>query len=65
MNGYQQSSHRHPDCSETLKDDVSAGLPAQLELVDEIHAAGKRATELTRQLLAFARKQEIARSLST
>ncbi len=47
-------------CSESLKDDVAAGLPAQGDLIDEIHAAGKRAAELTRQLLAFARKQEIA-----
>ncbi len=47
-------------CSETLKDDVAPGWPAQSELVNEIHAAGKRAAELTRQLLAFARKQVIA-----
>ena len=43
-----------------LKDNVAAGLPTQVELVNEVHAAGKRAAELTRQLLAFARKQEIA-----
>ena len=47
-------------CSETLKDDLEAGSSAQPELIDEIHAAGKRAAELTRQLLAFARKQVIA-----
>jgi two-component system cell cycle sensor histidine kinase/response regulator CckA len=46
--------------AETLKDDVAAGSPAQPELIDEIHGAGKRAAELTRQLLAFARKQVIA-----
>ncbi len=47
-------------CAETLKDDFGAGSPAQAGLVDEIQAAGKRAAELTRQLLALARKQIIA-----
>ena len=32
----------------------------QRELIDEIRGAGERAAELTRQLLAFARKQVIA-----
>jgi two-component system, cell cycle sensor histidine kinase and response regulator CckA len=42
-------------CSEILK--VNARLNAEdLELVEEIHAAGDKATNLTRQLLAFSRK---------
>jgi len=47
-------------CAEALKEDVGEGLPADPEVIDEIRAAGKRAAELTRQLLAFARKQVIA-----
>jgi PAS domain S-box-containing protein len=46
-------------CAEVLKDDLHAGPPGQLELAEEIQAAGKRASELTRQLLAFARRQVI------
>jgi PAS domain S-box-containing protein len=41
-------------------DEVAAGSPAQPGLIEEIRAAGKRAAELTGQLLAFARKQIIA-----
>jgi two-component system, cell cycle sensor histidine kinase and response regulator CckA len=47
-------------CAESLNYDVGAGAPAQLEEIQEIRAAGRRAAELTRQLLAFARKQVIA-----
>ena len=47
-------------CAESLKEDVARGLPVQPDLVDEIHAAGRRAAELTHQLLAFARKEVIA-----
>jgi two-component system, cell cycle sensor histidine kinase and response regulator CckA len=47
-------------CAETLQEDVRRGSPASLEEIDEIRAAGERARELTRQLLAFARKQVIA-----
>jgi PAS domain S-box-containing protein len=43
-----------------LRDDLAAGRPAEREYVEEIHAAGERARDLTRQLLAFARKQVIA-----
>jgi PAS domain S-box-containing protein len=47
-------------CATALKEDAVAGRPASLEEVDEVHAAGIRARDLTRQLLAFARKQVIA-----
>jgi two-component system cell cycle sensor histidine kinase/response regulator CckA len=45
--------------SELLMDDIDAEQPAHADLA-EIHAAGKRAAELTRQLLAFSRKQVLS-----
>jgi len=47
-------------CASALKEDALAGRPASLEEVEEVRAAGARARDLTRQLLAFARKQVIA-----
>jgi PAS domain S-box-containing protein len=47
-------------CASALREDAHAGQPASLEEVEEIRAAGIRARDLTRQLLAFARKQVIA-----
>lgn len=46
-------------CCETLKERVTAVAPGGLEEVEEIRSAGERARDLTRQLLAFARKQII------
>jgi two-component system, cell cycle sensor histidine kinase and response regulator CckA len=43
-----------------LREDLRAGQPPRLDDVEEIYAAGRRASELTRQLLAFSRKQAIA-----
>ena len=42
---------------ETLREDLAAGRPASPDEVEQIHAAGERARDLTRQLLAFARRQ--------
>jgi two-component system cell cycle sensor histidine kinase/response regulator CckA len=47
-------------CAETLREDAGVGTPMKAEVVDDVLVAGKRAEELTRQLLAFARKQVIA-----
>jgi PAS domain S-box-containing protein len=47
-------------CGEALRSDLGAGSPASPEDVEEIQAAAERARDLTRQLLAFARKQVIA-----
>jgi two-component system, cell cycle sensor histidine kinase and response regulator CckA len=47
-------------CAETLKAEGGPASPAQPEVVDDILVAGRRAEELTRHLLAFARKQVIA-----
>ncbi len=44
---------------EALKHDLQQGEPADPEIVDEVGAAGERARDLTRQLLAFARRQVI------
>jgi PAS domain S-box-containing protein len=44
-------------CAEALKQAVDSGSPPEVEDIAEIRAAGQRASELTRQLLAFARKQ--------
>jgi len=50
-------------CAEALRADLAKGKPASaadVEAVEEIGAAGARARDLTRQLLAFARRQVIA-----
>ena len=47
-------------CSAALKEDLERGTAPRPEDVEEIDAAGGRARDLTRQLLAFARKQIIA-----
>jgi PAS domain S-box-containing protein len=47
-------------CSEALETAVQSGSPIFAEDIDEIRQAGLRARDLTRQLLAFARKQVIA-----
>ncbi|HET6437939.1 MAG TPA: PAS domain S-box protein [Anaeromyxobacter sp.] len=47
-------------CSEALQEKVDPRDAEARDDLDEIHAAGTRARDLTRQLLAFARKQVIA-----
>jgi len=47
-------------CAEALRADLEAGGAPSVEDVSEIQAAGGRARDLTRQLLAFARRQVIA-----
>jgi PAS domain S-box-containing protein len=47
-------------CAHALRDDAARGAPASAEVVDELRAAGERARDLTRQLLAFARRQVVA-----
>ena len=46
--------------AEELSRDLRRGSLPDLEIVEEIRAAGERARDLTRQLLAFARRQVIA-----
>jgi two-component system cell cycle sensor histidine kinase/response regulator CckA len=46
-------------CAEMLEEELASALPACAEDAREIRAAGERARDLTRQLLAFARKQVI------
>ncbi len=46
-------------CAEALQADLSAGATPNREDADEIAIAGQRARELTRQLLAFARRELI------
>jgi two-component system cell cycle sensor histidine kinase/response regulator CckA len=45
--------------SEVLLDTLLPGDPAR-EMIEEIHSAGERSAGLTRQLLAFSRKQVLA-----
>jgi len=47
-------------CAEVLKRDIEGGGLPLVEDVEEILGSGERARDLTRQLLAFARKQVIA-----
>ena len=47
-------------CSNALREDLQEGETPDPEDAEQIHAAGERARDLTRQLLAFARKQVIA-----
>ncbi len=47
-------------CTEAMRDDLAAGRAVDPEDVDGIAVAGERARDLTRQLLAFARKQIVA-----
>ncbi len=47
-------------CSESMQAARAAGKPVGDDEIWEIHEAGTRARDLTRQLLAFARKQVIA-----
>ena len=46
-------------CTESLKESLSGGAPGLAE-VEDIHSAAERARDLTRHLLAFARKQVFA-----
>jgi len=46
--------------SEIMRQDRAAGLAVDDEEIEQIHTAGERARDLTRQLLAFARKQVIS-----
>ncbi|HET8732706.1 MAG TPA: PAS domain S-box protein, partial [Anaeromyxobacteraceae bacterium] len=50
-------------CGEEVRSGLADASPAVRESIDDILAAGRRAAELTRQLLAFARKQVIAPEL--
>jgi PAS domain S-box-containing protein len=47
-------------CTEIMKESRQAGHEVDDEDIADIHEAGERARDLTRQLLAFARKQIIA-----
>ncbi|HTN54330.1 MAG TPA: PAS domain S-box protein [Anaeromyxobacter sp.] len=47
-------------CADSLREGLGQRDAQRLEDVDQIRAAGERARDLTRQLLAFARKQVIA-----
>jgi PAS domain S-box-containing protein len=46
--------------SSAMRQELAEGLPPRAEDLDEIHVAAERARDLTRQLLAVARKQVIA-----
>ncbi|HVO17865.1 MAG TPA: PAS domain-containing protein [Anaeromyxobacter sp.] len=47
-------------CAETLAEEVGAASPAARDDVEQIRLASQRARDLTRQLLAFARRDFIA-----
>ena len=47
-------------CADALQEDLMAGAAPRLADVQEIHAAGQRARDLTRRLLAFSRKHASA-----
>ena len=47
-------------CTEGMREDLASGRPVDREDVEGIGVAGERARDLTRQLLAFARKQIVA-----
>jgi PAS domain S-box-containing protein len=47
-------------CTEAMRTSSDDRPPADLEALEEIGAAGERARDLTRQLLAFARKQVVS-----
>ena len=48
------------NCSSMLAESASIGRPADLDEIEAIQTAGERARDLTRQLLAFARKQLVS-----
>jgi two-component system cell cycle sensor histidine kinase/response regulator CckA len=47
-------------CSAAIREDVSTGSSVKLDDIEEMQAAAERARDLTRQMLAFARKEIIA-----
>jgi PAS domain S-box-containing protein len=47
-------------CGEDLRQAVAEGTPPAQETIEDLVGAGERAREITRQLLAFARRQPIA-----
>jgi len=47
-------------CTDNMREDLARRLPVDAEDVDSIRGAGERARDLTRQLLAFARRQIVA-----
>ncbi len=47
-------------CADAMRDDLAGGRAVDQDDVEAIRGAGERARDLTRQLLAFARKQIVA-----
>jgi two-component system cell cycle sensor histidine kinase/response regulator CckA len=47
-------------CTDTMREDLAAGRAVNAEDVDNVRGAGERARDLTRQLLAFARRQIVS-----